>query len=59
MYDYNKWEEEWEIDLYNNYLKRHSKLVQNLHKLYVNDNAAKKPLAVDKLTFDELKVVND
>jgi hypothetical protein len=34
-------------------LKRHQKLYKQLHKSYINENAAKKPLAIARNTFEE------
>jgi len=34
MYDFNKWEEEWEIKQYMQFLKKHYKLYKQLHFNY-------------------------
>lgn len=52
LYDYNKWEEEWEIKQYNQFLKKHVRLYRQLHTTYSTSESAKKPNAVDKATFN-------
>lgn len=52
LYDFNKWEEQWEVKQYMQYLKRNQRLYKQLHYTYSTQlEAAKKPHAVDKATF--------
>lgn len=51
LYDYTKWEEDWEIKQYQQFTKKHNRLYRELHNLYTNQGGVKKPLAVDRVTF--------
>lgn len=59
LYEYKKWEEDWEIRQYQTHLKRHNRMYRELHKHYQHESAAKKPLAVDRVTFAENEKTND
>lgn len=58
LYEYKKWEEDWEIRQYQNHLKRHSRMYRELHKHYLHE-AVKKPHAVDRSTFADNEKSND
>ena len=53
LYHHHKWEEEWEIKQYSQFLKKHIRVYKELHKNYSTVSAAKKPQAIDRNTFDQ------
>lgn len=55
LYDYDKWEEEWEISQYYQFMKKHDRLYKQLHTKYTNALSVKKPKVFDALTFDGKK----
>ena len=52
LYDYEHWEEDWEIKQYTQFLKKHVRVYKELHRHYSTVAAAKKSHAVDKSRFD-------
>lgn len=53
LYEYQKWEEDWEVKQYQQYIKKNMRLYKELHKIYKDEQTARKPLAVDRITFAE------
>ena len=59
LYDFKKWEEPWEINQYQTFLKKHQRLFKELHDKYMHAESVKKPLAVARNTFEQSKETYD